>query len=66
MTELVNQPTAALTRKQFWSFMASGSTTIILWIVETFVSVEVPIEVAGTMITMAGMAGGYAVRDRKV
>lgn len=63
--KLVNQPTAAMTRKQFASAMAGGSATVGLWAVDFFGGIPIPIEVGGTIITMAAMAAGYLARERK-
>ena len=62
--KLVTQPSAAMTRKQFFSAMGGGSATIALWAVDFFAGVTIPIEVGGTIITMASMAAGYWARER--
>ena len=61
---LTNQPTAALTRKAFWSLMASGTTTLAFWLLKETTGIVAPPEIVGTVVSMAGAVVAYSVRDR--
>jgi hypothetical protein len=62
---LVTQATAAMTRKQFWTLIASSSTTVVLWLVGQLSEIVVTTEITGTLVVMAGAIAGYAVKDKK-
>jgi len=63
-TVLVNQNTAGMTRKQFWTLMSAGGTTLLFWALKTFGGTVAEPEIVGTVVGMAGAAVGYLVKDR--
>ena len=62
--QLVKQPTASMTRKQFWSTVAGSAMLIVLWASKTFAGVVIPGEVAGAMTGILMAVIGYSVKDR--
>jgi hypothetical protein len=63
VTAYVKQPSAHLTRKQFWTLMMSTAATIICWGINEYLA-PLPIEISGSIIIAAGQAAGYVVKER--
>lgn len=63
--KLVTQPTAAMTRKQFWSTITGGSITVGFWLLKTVGGITAPPEIVGTVVSMGMAAVGYLVRDEE-
>lgn len=61
---LISQPTAAMTRKQFWSTVAGSAMVIAMWATKTFAGVVVPADVASAATGILMAVIGYVVRDR--
>jgi len=64
MTALKAQPTAAMTRKQFWTTMSAGSVTLGFWVLDAFLGISAEPVVVGIAVGMSGAAVGYLVKDR--
>jgi hypothetical protein len=58
------QPTAAMTRKQFWTTMSAGTVTLTFWALDTFAGVAAEPLIVGTAVGMAGAIVGYVVKER--
>ena len=58
------QPGVAMTRKQYWTLIASGGTTIVVWGASQFGGVDIPTGIGETMVMLAGHIVGYNVMDR--
>lgn len=63
-TALVNQPTAAPTRKVTATAVAGATFTVAVWVAKEFYGIEVPGEVQGTVHTALAAVIGYMVKDR--
>lgn len=64
MNGLKTQPTAAMTRKQFYTTMAGAVITIAAFIVGYAIKMPIPPGVESAAVLMAGTIIGYYVRDR--
>ncbi len=64
MNTLVTQPTAAMTRKQFYTTMSGAAITITAFIVGYAIKMPIPPGVEAAAVLMAGTVIGYYVRDR--
>lgn len=62
---LVTQPTAAMTRKQFWSAIVGGGITVGFWLLKVLAEITAPPEIVGTVVSMGMASVGYLVRDRE-
>ena len=62
---LIKQPTAALTRKQLFSTVASGSMIVVFWLLKEFTGIIPPPEVVATVTGMAAAITGYMTHDAK-
>ena len=63
MNKLVKQPTAAMTRKQFYTTMAGTTITIAAFVVGYAIKMPIPPGVEAAAVLMAGTVIGYYVRD---
>jgi hypothetical protein len=61
---LVEQPTAAPTRKVTAIAVAGALLTTAIWALEQFGNVAIPAEVQGSLHTAMGLLVGYLVKDR--
>ena len=64
MPELIIQPTAAMTRKQFYTTMCGGAITIAAFVVGYIIKMPIPPGVEAAAVLMTGTIIGYYVRDR--
>ena len=64
MATLTVQPTAAMSRKQFWTLISGGSVTLMFWALDALAGIKADPVVVGTAVGMAGAIVGYTVRDR--
>ncbi len=64
MSTLATQPTAAMTRKQFYTTMSGAAITIAAFIVGYAIKMPIPPGVEAAAVLMAGTVIGYYVRDR--
>ena len=63
MSALVTQPTAAMTRKQFYTTMCGTAITIVAFIVGYVIKMPIPPGVEAAAVLMAGTVIGYYVKD---
>lgn len=61
---LVKQPTAALTRKQFWTMIGGGIPTLTFGILDTVFGYKFDPAVVGPTVLMCGQIAGYIVQER--
>ena len=66
MNKLVAQPTAAMSRKQFWTMIGGGIATFAFGISDTVFDLKFDAAVVGTVVVMCGNVAGYIVKDRAV
>ena len=64
MNGLKAQPTAAMTRKQFYTTMAGGAIIIAAFVIGYAIKMPIPPGVEAAAVLMAGTMIGYYVRDR--
>lgn len=64
MTTLTTQPTAAMTRKQFYTTMAGAVITIMAFVIGYAIKMPIPPGIEAAAVLMAGTMIGYYVRDR--
>ena len=64
MNGLKIQPTAAMTRKQFYTTMCGTTITIAAFVIGYVIKAPIPPGVEAAAVLMAGTMIGYKVRDR--
>ena len=64
MPALTTQPTAAMTRKQFYTTMCGTTITIAAFVIGYIIKAPIPPGVEAAAVLMAGTVIGYYVRDR--
>lgn len=64
MNTLKSQPTASMTRKQFWTTISAGGVTLGFWALGAFLGIAAEPLVVGTAVGMSGAIVGYLVKDR--
>lgn len=63
MSQTVNQPTPAPTRKVAATGIAGAVTVVLIYLVQSFFNVSIPAEVASAVTLILSFASGYIVKE---
>lgn len=64
MSQLVNQPTAAPTRKVAATGIAGAITIVLVYLVQALFNVEIPAEVSSAITLLISFVSGYMVKEQ--